>query len=548
MSNAVTRAREIDTSWRRTWGTDGGHMGTPSIAIIGTGFGGLGMAIRLKQAGIESFTIYEKADGVGGTWRDNVYPGAACDVPSHLYSFSFERNPRWSRHYSPQPEILAYLEHCAEAYDLGPHLRFGTEITAARFDETTRQWTLETAGGDEVIVDIVVSGLGQLNRPALPAIPGRDSFAGTSFHSARWDHGHDLAGRRVAVIGNGASAVQFVPHVADAAAAVTIFQRSANWVVPKHDKEYHPFTQRVFAAFPSVDRTLRTLIYLSLEARFLAFLQGSKAAAMAEKQAMTYLHESFADPDLRAALTPDYPISCKRILISNDYYPALAREHVSVVTDHIEQIVPEGIVTADGTVHEVDTIIYGTGFQATSFLSPLRITGTGGLDLGDVWHDGAEAYLGMTVTGFPNLFMLYGPNTNLGHNSIVFMIERQVDYVVACVRKMQAEGWATLNVRRPVMDAYNRDLQAKVGRTAWGAGCDSWYKTAAGKVTNNWPNFTMRYWLATKRPRFAAYVTTTAGPGPGGWAGQPPQSSGLVDAGAVNALGSSDPTLSAGVD
>ena len=484
---------------------------TPHIAILGTGFGGLGMAIRLVQAGITSFTIYEKADGVGGTWRDNRYPGAECDVPSHLYSLSFAPKADWSRHYPEQPEILAYLEDCTDTWSLRPHIRFGTEIVAARFDDDEAAWHLETASGEEAVADVVVCGLGQLNRPAVPDIAGLDEFGGTVFHSARWDLDHDLTDERVAVIGNGASAVQFVPRIAPETARLTIFQRSANWVLPKKNPPFSALTKRLFARFPKLDRAYRGALYLTFEARFFWFRRNSRFARLIEKAAAKYRDDEVADDELRAKLVPDYPIGCKRILAVSDYFSTLMRDNVDVVDTPIERLTATGVVTGDGEVHPVDTVILATGFESTSFLAPLEIVGRDGQKLDEVWHDGAEAYLGLTVSGFPNLFMLYGPNTNLGHNSIVFMLERQIGYVLQCVRELVADDLAFLDVRRPVMDAYNRAIQKRMHQTVWEADCDSWYKTASGKVTNNWPTFTVEYWLATRHPHFPVFEARRRG-------------------------------------
>jgi cation diffusion facilitator CzcD-associated flavoprotein CzcO len=489
---------------------------TPRIAVLGTGFGGLGMAIRLVQAGITSFTIFEKADGVGGTWRDNRYPGAECDVPSHLYSLSFAPKADWSRHYPEQPEILAYLEKCTDDWDLRPHIRFGTEIVSARFDDDAAVWHLEARSGEGFEADVVVCALGQLNRPATPDIPGLDDFEGTQFHSARWDPDHDLSGERVAVIGNGASAVQFVPRIAPAAGHLTIFQRSANWVLPKKNPPFAERTKQAFARFPGLDRLYRRFIYVTFEARFFWFRRNSRLARLIEKAGNAYREAEVPDPELRAKLVPDYPIGCKRILAVSDYYSTLVRDDVDVIDTPIERVTADGIVTTDGDEHRVDTIILATGFDSTSFLAPVQIVGRDGQKLDEVWHDGAEAYLGLTVSGFPNLFMLYGPNTNLGHNSIVFMIECQIGYVLQCLHELVDRRLAYLDVRRPVTEAYNRAVQKRMHQTVWEAGCHSWYKTESGKVTNNWPTFTVEYWLATRHPRLSSFETCPRGDGPRG--------------------------------
>jgi cation diffusion facilitator CzcD-associated flavoprotein CzcO len=483
---------------------------TPSIAILGAGVAGLCMAIRLKQAGIHSFTIYEKSNQVGGTWRDNTYPGAGCDVPSHLYSFSFEPKFDWSRLFSLQPEIQRYLEHCVGKYDLQPHIRFGVEIAAVRFDEDAAVWRLRTTAGEEVRATVVVSGTGQLNRPHVPTIPGLDEFAGTWFHSARWRHDHECAGGRVAVIGNGASAIQFIPPVAQTAKRLTIFQRTANWVIPRNDRAYRPWEQWAFRHVPGFARFHRALIYWRFEMRFFGFFKNSWFGRKMEQHASEYMASHITDRALQDVLTPDYPAGCKRILISDDYYQALAQPNVDVVTEPIARITREGVVTADGSVHPADTIVFATGFETTTFLAPIEFEGLGGRRLSESWKDGAEAYLGVAVSGFPNLFLLYGPNTNLGHNSIIFMIECQVRYVLQCIERLRRGRLAYLDVKPHVQRHFNTALQRRIKNTAWDAGCTSWYKTASGKVTNNWSGFTVEYWWRTRRPDQAAFTEVPA--------------------------------------
>ncbi len=478
----------------------GSRGATPSIAILGAGVSGLCMGIQLKRAGIESFTIYEKSDRVGGTWLDNAYPGCACDVPSHLYCFSFEPNPGWSRVFSPQAEIQEYLQRCAEKYGLLRHIRFGVEVAAARFDEGERVWRVRTAAGEEIDAQVLVSGTGQLNRPHIPDVPGQSGFEGTQFHSARWDATHRFEGENVAVIGNGASAIQLVPQIAPEVKQLTIFQRSANWIIPRMDRAYTAAEQERFRRFPWLNRAVRYLVWALLEARFFAFFRDSRIARRMETKAKEYLHSVISDPALREALTPDYPVGCKRILISDDYYQALVRPNVEVVTTGIQRITSDGIVTQDGVTRPVDTIVWATGFETTSFLAPMQIEGLEGRKLTDAWQAGAEAYLGIGVAGFPNLFLLYGPNTNLGHNSIIFMIECQVGYVVECVKAIMRERLAYLDVRREAMDRYNERVQKDLQKTAWSAGCTSWYKTESGKVTNNWSGFTTEYWWRSRWP------------------------------------------------
>jgi len=481
---------------------------TPRVAVIGSGFGGLGMAVRLLQAGIDDVTIHEKADRLGGTWRDNTYPGAACDVPSHLYSLSFAPKADWSRRFPEQPEILDYLESVADDFGLRPHLRFGSEVTEAAFDEDRGTWQLSFADGSTDEVDVVVSATGQLNRPMVPDLPGLDDFAGTAFHSARWDHGHDLTGRDVAVVGIGASAIQFVPEIARQARSVTLFQRSVNYVGPKPDAAFSERAKAIFRAVPPLQRLYRASIWLRFDARWSLFTESSRVAPLAQKAFTKALRPLVSDDLPAEAVVPDYPLGCKRILISNDWYPTLLRPNVEVVTTPVEAVTADGIESG-GRTFPADTIVFGTGFQTTGFLAPMRITGRGGRDLHDGWVDGAEAHLGITVHGFPNLFLLYGPNTNLGHNSIVFMLERQISYALSCIRALVEDGVAWRDVTADAQAGSNRRLVRELDRTVWAAGCHSWYKTASGRITNNWSGPSLRYWLRTARPRAADF----AGPG-----------------------------------
>lgn len=484
---------------------------TPEIAIFGTGAAGLCTAMQLKKAGIHSFTIYEKGEGVGGTWRDNTYPGAGCDIPSHLYSFSFEHKRDWSRKFALQPEINAYFEECAEKYDLYRHIRFNTEIASATFDEATAQWHIKTTAGEERVADIVVSGVGQLNQPFIPEIEGLENFKGVQFHSARWRHDMDLKGKRVAVIGNGASAIQFVPEIAPEASELTLFQRTPNWVIPKADRPYTKLELALFKAFPFLTKIHRAMIYLTLERNFLAFKKDSFFSKLFERQARKELESHIQDPELRAKLTPDYPAGCKRILLSNDWYPAMARKNVHVETNAVGHIGENAVVTEDGTVHPAEIIIYGTGFKATDFLCPMEIRGLGGRLINDAWKDGAEAHRGVAVAGFPNFFMLYGPNTNLGHNSIIFMIECQVKYVMQCIEEMITGSIAWLDVKPEAMDAFNTALQAEIQKSVWAGGCTSWYKTESGKVTNNWSSFTAKYWWQMRKADLENFAKVARG-------------------------------------
>lgn len=485
---------------------------TPRVAILGAGAGGICAAIKLIEAGIDDVTIFEKTDGVGGTWRANTYPGAACDVPSHLYSFSFATKWDWSRKFARQPEILQYFEDVTDRYGLRTHLRCNTEVTSATFDEDAGEWTLTLGDGSTFVADVVISALGQLNRPFIPNIEGADTFEGPSFHSARWNHDVPLAGRRVAVIGNGASALQFIPHVAAQAGHVTVFQRSANWIIDKPDAEYPAWRQWMFRNLPGAERLHRWRIYWRLEANFSLIRSSSRAARLVEKLIRREL-QPLLDHLPEEAVIPDYPLGCKRILISNDYYQALLRPNVDVELSHIARIEPDAVVTEDGERHPVDVIIWGTGFRSTEFLAPMRVTGRDGLDINEVWAKGAQAYLGVAIAGFPNFYMLYGPNTNLGHNSIIFMIEQQVRYITRLVTALRDEGLAWVDVRKRAMDVYNTRLQRKADGTVWVASCDSWYKNEHGVVTNNWPAFTVTYWRRMRQLRRGDHIWRPRTPG-----------------------------------
>ncbi|MEQ8281600.1 MAG: NAD(P)/FAD-dependent oxidoreductase [Parvibaculum sp.] len=481
-----------------------------SVAILGAGAAGLCMAIKLQKAGIDNFTILEKGPSVGGTWRDNTYPGSGCDVPSMLYSYSFEPKPDWSRKFAGQAEIVDYFEGVARKYGLMPHIRFNTEVTEARFDEEAGLWRIRTASGEEIAANVLISGVGQLNRPAYPKIDGLDAFKGAQFHSARWDHSVDLTGKNVAVIGNGASAIQFVPEIAPEVGKLTIFQRTPNWCVPKPDRPFTEREKKLFRSMPWLVRAQRWLTWMMLERNYLAFTQGSFFGKLFERASKKELEAHISDPELRRKLTPDYPAGCKRILLTNDWFPTLARPNVHVETSHIARITDNAVVTEDGVSHPADVVILATGFESTDFLSPMKIVGRGNADLNDVWAAGAEAHRGVAVAGFPNFFMLYGPNTNLGHNSIIFMIECQANYIAQCAQALQNGKLRYIDVRKEAMAEFNRVLQKDMQKTVWAAGCASWYKTADGKVTNNWSSFTAKYWWEMRHPDFAEYALVGA--------------------------------------
>jgi len=479
------------------------------IAIIGSGFSGLCLGIHLKKTGRNDFTIFEKADRVGGTWRDNTYPGAECDIPSALYSFSFERNPNWTYKWSEQEEILEYLEHCARKHDLYPHIQFDKRITAATFQENSGTWRIETEDGAVEEFDAVVSGVGQLHKPWRPDIEGADSFEGPVFHSAQWDHSIDLQGKNVCCIGNGASAIQFLPQIAPKCKKLTVFQRSANWIIPKNDREYTQFEKRLVTLLPPLLLLYRFYIWFRGDGLLypLMFRKSGWLRKNSEQKTKDYIAEKIRDPELRKTLVPDYPMGAKRILFSDDIYDAYDRDNVETCTSSIERIVSNGVVTSDGVTHEADVLIYATGFETNTFFAPMRVQGLNGEILNETWdrEGGAEAYLGITHTGFPNFFMMYGPNTNLGHNSIVVMIEAQTRYILSCLNALDSRSAKWLDVKAGVQREYNDVVQERLQESAWAAVEKSWYKNDRGKITNNWAGRTTEYRRRTKAMNPADY-------------------------------------------
>ena len=479
---------------------------TTTVVMLGAGMSGICMAIKLREAGVEDLVILEKSAGPGGTWNDNTYPGACCDVASHLYSFSFEPNPNWSRAYSEQAEIRTYFEHCVDKYGLRSLIRYGTTVVSAHYQEDTGHWLVGTAAGESLRCKFLVSGLGQLNLPNTPEFEGQESFSGESFHSARWNHDMDLKGKRVAVIGNAASAIQFIPPVAEQAEQVVVYQRSANYLVPRNDFSYSPAAKQRFADHPWLQKLSRLRWFMRQELIMIgAMLSGSLRQKLMTWMSTKYLQEQVSDPQLQSKLSPDYPMGCKRILVSDDYYQALVQHGVELVTSPIEGIGPEGVRTQGGIERSVDVIIYGTGFRATEFLAELDVRGRDGMALKDSWADGAQALRGVAVPGYPNLFLLYGPNTNLGHNSIIFMVEAQVKYIVQCIDKVLAHDLKALEANQAASTSFNQHLQADLEKTVWGGECGSWYKNYSGKITNNWPHTAARFALSMRTPDFTEY-------------------------------------------
>ena len=485
------------------------------IAIIGSGFAGLCMAIRLKQAGIDDFTVFERASEPCGTWRDNTYPGCACDVPSHLYSFSFELKADWPRVYSSWSDIRDYLNHCIARYRIGPHIRYGVDIASARFDEGSGRWTLSSAAGESFTAAVLVNGTGPLNKPSVPDIPGLDTFTGRSFHSSAWDHDYALAGKTVAAIGNGASGIQYIPEIAREVEQLYVYQRTPTWIVPRFDRAYTRVERWAFANIPGWKRLYRYYIYWRNEYYGLGIIGYPFFKGLLQKLALLNLKARVKEPELRRKLTPDFQIGCKRINISDDYYATLQRPNVELVTAGIERVTADGIVSADGVERSVDAIIFGTGFVTQEYLQPMKIYGRGGRELTAQWQSGAETYLGITVSGFPNFFLLLGPNTGLGHNSVVFMIEAQVEYVLSAIEQLRAGLADAVDVRPDVQHAFGTRVQEALKSTSWASGCKSWYLAPDGRNFTIWPGFTPSYWFKTRRFEAAQYELIGArGPSP----------------------------------
>jgi cation diffusion facilitator CzcD-associated flavoprotein CzcO len=470
--------------------------------IVGAGFSGLGMAIALLREGERNFVVLEKADAIGGTWRDNTYPGCACDVPSHLYSFSFEQNPRWSRLFAPQQEIWDYMERCADKYGVRPHLRFNQDVIRCEWDERRSVWRVQTKSGDSYTARFLVFGTGPLSQPSFPEIRGQERFRGRAFHSQRWDHNYELNGKRVAVIGTGASAIQFVPQIQPKVQRLHLFQRTPPWIMPKPDVAIAPSLQKVFAAVPATQRALRNTLWTLMDLRGFGFSVAPGILRWTEQQCIAHIKKQVPDPELQQRLIPDYRAGCKRILIADDYYPAVAKPNVELVTDGITEIREHSIVTTTGEEREIDALIYGTGFRVTDFLSPMAVLGRGGRDLNDAWRNGIEGYMGAMVSGYPNFFMLLGPNSGLGHNSMIFMIEAQVHYALQIAKGLAARGARSFDVRPREQQTYNARVQERLSQTVWASGCHSWYLDKNGKNTTVWPGITAEYWLRTRRPNF----------------------------------------------
>lgn len=465
------------------------------IAIIGSGFGGLGAAIQLKKAGFNDIVIFERANDVGGTWRDNTYPGCACDVQSHLYSFSFAPNPDWSRMYSPQAEIWAYLQKCAKDYNVIPHINFSHDVKSVIWDNAKNHWYIKTSKGNYTAT-LLISAVGVLCEPSLPEIKGINTFQGKVFHSARWDHQYDLANRNVAVIGTGASAIQFVPQIQAKVGKLSLFQRTPPWIIPRIDRKITNFEHKLFRTLPFTQHLVRTAIYLMRES-YVMYFRHPQIMRFNQNIALRHLEKSISDLKLRAKLTPDYLVGCKRILISNDYYPSLCKPNVEVITEAINEIRPKSIVTKDGLEREIDTIILGTGFHVVDLPFAKLVTGKEGRTLDEIWNGSPKAYLGTTINGFPNLFLLLGPNTGLGHTSVVYMIESQITHIVKALEYMRKHHITALEPQQEAQNRFIKEIENKMQGTVWtSGGCASWYLDASGHNTTLWPTFT---WLFKNR-------------------------------------------------
>ena len=485
---------------------------TPRFAILGAGFAGLGMAVRLRQEGIDSFTIYEKANEVGGTWRENVYPGVACDVPSHLYSFSFEPNPDWSQRFSPGGEIWDYLKRCARKYDLYRSIEFGKTVKAIVHDGA--EWRVDFQDGSSVTADYVVSGLGGLHEPNVPDFEGRERFEGPVFHTAQWRSDVDLTGQRVAIIGSAASAVQVIPEIAGKVAHLDVYQRTPNWVMPRHSYAYPQWLKAVFARAPLLARAYRGFYFSFLEWRFGLFKNEENAAKRYIRSTFAkHMKAQVADPALRARLTPDYPIGCKRILISDDYLPAIQRDNVELVTDPIEAMTPRGVRTKDGKERPVDAVILATGFKPFDILSSIEVTGPSGQSLREAWRDGIAAHRTIAAPGFPNFFMLLGPNSGLGHNSVVLMIEAQVNYIIKLIKSAGLDARALVAPKTEAARAYDQRLQGDLQGRVWAARCGAWYVDENGRNYTLYPHDVRTFLRDMESPDMSEYDLVRTGAG-----------------------------------
>lgn len=464
-----------------------------SVLIIGAGFAGLGTAIRLRQAGVNDIVILERAQDVGGTWRDNTYPGAACDIPSNLYSYSFAQNPNWSRSFSGSAEILDYVHHLVDEYRLRPLIRFGQNVEAVAFDEAEGVWNVSTTGGEPFKARSVVMASGPLSNASFPKMPGIERYEGHKIHSARWDHEYDFRGKRVAVIGTGASGIQIIPELVKVAGSVKVFQRTPGWVMPRPNFKTPEWNKSLFRHLPAAQTAVREALFWGHESMALAVIWNSPLTRIAERVGRAHLHRQVKDSWLRRQLTPDFRIGCKRVLVSNDYYPALQKPNCKLITWPIATLSPAGIRTVEGIEHQVDCIVFATGFDVSNVGTPFPITGVQGRVLGEEWRGGAQAYKSINVAGYPNLFFTFGPNSGPGHNSALVYMESQIDYAVKGIQTILNNDLKSLDVKPEVQARYNRSIQKRLSKTNWNSGCKSWYLTAEGFNATMYPGFATQY-------------------------------------------------------
>jgi len=469
-----------------------------SIIITGTGFSGICVGIQLKKAGFDNFKILEKANDVGGTWRDNTYPGAACDVKSNLYSFSFEPNPNWTREFSKQAEILTYIKHCVKKYDLDKHIIFNWEVATAKYHEEDAKWEIISKKKEKLFSNVVVFGNGPLHIPSLPDIKGIHDFKGEVFHSAQWNHEYDLTDKNVCVIGTGASAIQFVPEIQPKVKRLYLMQRTAPWVLPKLDGDFSATQHTLFEKFPLTQKLNRDFIYYFNEAQVIGMVYNDAILRLGETIGKRHINKYIKDETLRKKLKPNYRLGCKRVLLSNNYYPALAQANVDVVTDGIERFTTDAVITKDGEKRKIDAIILGTGFHVADSFQYYDVRGRNGIEMKNAFKDGPEAYYGTAIHQFPNMFMMLGPNTGLGHNSMIYMIESQTNYILDAIQKMQQQNIKSLEVKQEIQDKFNKEIQKKLEGTVWQSGCKSWYVSENGKNHTVWPGFTLEFRNRTK--------------------------------------------------
>jgi cation diffusion facilitator CzcD-associated flavoprotein CzcO len=458
----------------------------PSVAVVGGGFAGVGAVVMLRRAGYDDVTVFEKGERVGGVWHHNTYPGAACDVPSHLYEYSFAPNPRWSRRYAPQQEIQAYLEDVARSNGVLDRIRTSTEVQSARWDEERARWVLQTTAGEHE-ADVLVTACGQLSVPSVPPIAGLDSFEGPAFHTAQWRHDVDLAGKRVAIIGTGCSAIQVAPAIQPEVQSLTIYQRSPGWTIPKMDYAYSERSKRLFERFPVVQKLDRAGVFWFMELGAAAMTNRRWLLAPFRWLAKWNITRTIKDPQLLAKVLPSDEVGCKRIMLTDEWYPTLLKPNVELVTDRVAEVTPTGVRTADGVEREADVLLLATGFRTHGFVAPMEVTGSGGRTLAEAWSPTPRAYLGMSVPGFPNMFLIYGPNTNGGTGSVIYTIEANVNHVIAALRQLEQARARRIELNAARLDAFDRELRAALATSVWHTGCTSWYVDENGNDPNQWP-------------------------------------------------------------